>query len=88
MSHDILIVDDEADIRMLMSGVLRDEGYQTRDAADSDSALVAIQAPEPASCTLPWASFSRFPLSASAQVFPPGWLAPSLTAIRQRPCFL
>ena len=47
MSHDILIVDDEADIRMLMSGVLRDEGYQTRDAADSDSALAAIQARRP-----------------------------------------
>lgn len=47
MSHDILIVDDEADIRMLMSGVLRDEGYQTRDAADSDSAIAAIQARRP-----------------------------------------
>lgn len=47
MSHDILIVDDEADIRMLMSGVLRDEGYETRDAADSDSALAAIQARRP-----------------------------------------
>ena len=30
MAHDILIVDDEADIRMLIAGVLKDEGYETR----------------------------------------------------------
>ena len=30
MAHDILIVDDEADIRLLIAGILRDEGYQTR----------------------------------------------------------
>src|SRR6476659_853970 len=47
MAHDILIVDDEADIRMLMAGVLRDEGYATRDAADSAEALAAIQARQP-----------------------------------------
>jgi two-component system, NtrC family, nitrogen regulation response regulator NtrX len=47
MAHDILIVDDEADIRMLMAGVLRDEGYATRDAADSGEALAAIQARQP-----------------------------------------
>jgi two-component system nitrogen regulation response regulator NtrX len=47
MAHDILIVDDEADIRMLMGGVLRDEGYATRDAADSGEALSAIQARQP-----------------------------------------
>jgi two-component system, NtrC family, nitrogen regulation response regulator NtrX len=47
MAHDILIVDDEADIRMLMAGVLRDEGYATRDAADSSDALAAIQARQP-----------------------------------------
>ena len=35
MAHDILIVDDEADIRMLIGGVLKDEGYATREAADS-----------------------------------------------------
>ncbi|MEQ8641021.1 MAG: sigma-54 dependent transcriptional regulator [Alphaproteobacteria bacterium] len=39
MAHDILIVDDEDDIRTLMAGILSDEGYETRDARDSDSAL-------------------------------------------------
>ncbi len=47
MAHDILIVDDEADIRMLIAGVLKDEGYATRDAADSTEALAAIQARQP-----------------------------------------
>ncbi len=47
MAHDILIVDDEADIRMLIGGVLKDEGYATRDAADSIEALAAIQARQP-----------------------------------------
>jgi two-component system nitrogen regulation response regulator NtrX len=47
MAHDILIVDDEADIRMSISGVLKDEGYATRDAADSSQALAAIQARQP-----------------------------------------
>ena len=30
MAHDILIVDDEADIRMLIAGILEDEGMKTR----------------------------------------------------------
>ncbi len=47
MAHDILIVDDEADIRMLIAGVLKDEGYATRDAANSSEALAAIQARQP-----------------------------------------
>jgi two-component system nitrogen regulation response regulator NtrX len=47
MAHDILIVDDEADIRMLIGGVLRDEGYATRDAADTAQALAAIQTRQP-----------------------------------------
>ena len=34
MAHDILIVDDEPDIRLLIDGVLRDEGYDTRGAGD------------------------------------------------------
>jgi two-component system nitrogen regulation response regulator NtrX len=38
MSLDILVVDDERDIRELVAGVLEDEGYATRGAADSDSA--------------------------------------------------
>ena len=42
MAHDILIVDDEADIRMLVSGILNDEGYSVREAANSDDALAAV----------------------------------------------
>lgn len=42
MALDILIVDDERDIRELVAGVLEDEGYTARTAADSDSALAAI----------------------------------------------
>ncbi|MEO7691701.1 MAG: response regulator, partial [Sphingomonas sp.] len=44
MALDILIVDDERDIRELVAGVLEDEGYETRGAADSDAALEAISA--------------------------------------------
>ena len=39
MANDILIVDDEADIRDLVAGILDDEGFTTRTARDSDSAL-------------------------------------------------
>jgi two-component system nitrogen regulation response regulator NtrX len=39
MASDILIVDDEADIRDLVAGILDDEGFSTRTARDSDSAL-------------------------------------------------
>ena len=42
MAHDILIVDDEADIRDLVSGILADEGYETRVAGDSDATLDAL----------------------------------------------
>ncbi|MDC7789819.1 sigma-54 dependent transcriptional regulator [Rhodoplanes sp. TEM] len=47
MASDILIVDDEADIRELVAGILEDEGYGTRTARDSDDALKAIQARRP-----------------------------------------
>jgi two-component system nitrogen regulation response regulator NtrX len=47
MAHDVLIVDDEADIRTLISGLLRDEGYNTRLAADGESALAEIRARQP-----------------------------------------
>ena len=39
MASDILIVDDEADIRDLVAGILQDEGHGTRTARDSDEAL-------------------------------------------------
>jgi two-component system nitrogen regulation response regulator NtrX len=42
MSADILIVDDEADIRELVAGILEDEGYETRMAANSDQCLAEI----------------------------------------------
>jgi two-component system, NtrC family, nitrogen regulation response regulator NtrX len=42
MALDILVVDDEADIRELVAGVLEDEGYSARTAANSDEALTAI----------------------------------------------
>ncbi|WP_322990509.1 sigma-54 dependent transcriptional regulator [Hoeflea sp.] len=42
MASDILVVDDEADIRDIVSGILDDEGHETRTAGDSDSALAAI----------------------------------------------
>jgi two-component system, NtrC family, nitrogen regulation response regulator NtrX len=61
MAHDILIVDDEADIRMLIGGVLRDEGYATRDAADSSEALAAMQARQPTLVILDiWLQGSEF----------------------------
>ena len=44
---DILIVDDERDIRELMGDILRDEGYGTRLAADSDSCMAEINAAPP-----------------------------------------
>jgi two-component system nitrogen regulation response regulator NtrX len=42
MSAEILIVDDEADIRELVAGILQDEGYDARTARNSDEALAAI----------------------------------------------
>jgi two-component system, NtrC family, nitrogen regulation response regulator NtrX len=47
MAHDILVVDDEADIRMLMCGILKDEGYETREAGNSVQALAAIRTRQP-----------------------------------------
>lgn len=47
MASDILIVDDEADIREIVSGILSDEGHGTRTAKNSDEALAAIAARRP-----------------------------------------
>src|SRR6516164_11125216 len=47
MSADILIVDDEADIRDLVAGILQDEGYEARTARNSDDALTAIVSKQP-----------------------------------------
>ncbi len=47
MARDILVVDDEADIRMLIGGVLNDEGYSTREAAESEAALAELSTRRP-----------------------------------------
>lgn len=47
MPADILIVDDEADIRELVAGILEDEGHSTRVARDSDEALRSIEERRP-----------------------------------------
>src|ERR1700735_3786480 len=47
MAHDILIVDDEPDIRLLIEGTLRDEGYETRGAGDADAAIGAFRTRRP-----------------------------------------
>ena len=47
MAADILIVDDEEDIRELVAGILEDEGHQPRSARNSDEALAAIESRRP-----------------------------------------
>ncbi|MHA1545729.1 MAG: nitrogen assimilation response regulator NtrX [Alphaproteobacteria bacterium] len=47
MASDILIVDDEADIRELIAGILDDEGFETRLARDSETALQGIAKRKP-----------------------------------------
>lgn len=60
MALDILIVDDEADIRELVSGILADEGYGTRTAGDSDKALEELEARRPSLVILDiWLQGSR-----------------------------
>jgi len=44
---DILIVDDERDIRELVAEILREEGYSTRLAANSDEAMAAVAGDPP-----------------------------------------
>ncbi len=60
MAREILIIDDESDIRMLITGILRDEGFETRDAADSDAALQEIRVRRPSLVILDiWLKNSR-----------------------------
>jgi two-component system nitrogen regulation response regulator NtrX len=47
ITSEILVVDDEEDIRDLIAGILKDEGYEARMAGDSDGALAAIRARRP-----------------------------------------
>ena len=60
MALEVLVVDDEADIRDLVSGVLEDEGYAVRTAADSTAALDAIEERRPSMVLLDvWLQGSR-----------------------------
>ena len=45
---DILVVDDERDIRELVADILEDEGYSTRKAGNSDECMVALNEEVPA----------------------------------------
>jgi two-component system nitrogen regulation response regulator NtrX len=47
MANDILVVDDEMDIRELVAGILEDEGYTVRTAGNADDALIAIETRRP-----------------------------------------
>jgi two-component system nitrogen regulation response regulator NtrX len=47
MANDILVVDDEVDIRDLVAGILEDEGYVVRTAGNADDALAAIESRRP-----------------------------------------
>ncbi|NQU57943.1 MAG: sigma-54-dependent Fis family transcriptional regulator [Rhodospirillales bacterium] len=47
MSNEVLIVDDEADIRDVLSDILSDEGYETRTASNSTQALESIHTRQP-----------------------------------------
>ena len=60
MALEVLVVDDEADIRELVSGVLEDEGYAVRSAADSSGALEAVEDRRPSMVLLDvWLQGSR-----------------------------
>ncbi|TBN41809.1 sigma-54-dependent Fis family transcriptional regulator [Paracoccus subflavus] len=57
---DILIVDDERDIRELVADILKDEGFETRLAANSDEAIAALNRQQPALMVLDiWLKDSR-----------------------------
>jgi two-component system nitrogen regulation response regulator NtrX len=47
IAPEVLVVDDEEDIRDLIAGILGDEGYETRVAADSDGAFSALRLRRP-----------------------------------------
>jgi len=47
MTSDVLIVEDEDDIRAMISGILEDEGYQTRETSTSQDALEAVKTRKP-----------------------------------------
>ncbi len=61
MTHEILVVDDQEDIRTMISDLLTDAGYATRTAADSQSALEMIRSHPPHLVILDiWLNDNRF----------------------------
>jgi len=42
MSKEVLVIDDNSDIRQLISGILKDQGLKVREAANFDQALLEI----------------------------------------------
>jgi two-component system nitrogen regulation response regulator NtrX len=60
MASDILVIDDEADIRDLVGGILEDAGHQSRGARDADEALEAVRRRRPGLVVLDiWLQGSR-----------------------------
>ena len=47
MKYDVLIVEDEDDIREMIGGILQDEGYEARMTGTSDEALAAVKSRKP-----------------------------------------
>jgi len=47
MKYDILIVEDEEDIRAMVAGILSDEGYDVREASSSDEVFAAVKSRRP-----------------------------------------
>ena len=43
MTNEILVIDDNLDIRLLISGILKDKGFFVREAANFDQALIEIK---------------------------------------------
>ena len=59
-ANDVLIVDDEVDIRTAIAGILEDEGFATRMAASGEEALEQVKARSPAAIILDiWLEGSR-----------------------------
>lgn len=60
MASDVLIVDDERDIRSMIAGILSDEGFETREAWGDESALLEIDSRQPSMVLLDiWLQNSR-----------------------------
>src|ERR1700755_1115186 len=97
MAAEILIVDDEADIRDLVGGILQDEGYSVRTAGNSSDALAAVRTRAPRLVVLDvWLKGSELdgleiltilkemdPLLRVFVISGPGTVEPAVTAIRR-----